>query len=233
MRLAGIVLLGLIVATASWAEEGAEPPTISLDVTNGNVHEALALIARQAGLNISVDARVKGVVTVGLRDVSPLEALRVIASAVGARVREDGEVYVVEPKPLPHERQTALPVPTAPRIIAPAAAPATGDIPVGNEEVIRVIHLTYADPALIATAFGGNVIGGNMGMMGGSPFHPRGGGYGGGRGYGRSSGYGNYGGYGGGQGRGGGYGYGGGYDGVYGGGNGGSSRVGSGGYGGY
>ena len=233
MRFAGIVWLGLALAAGAWAEEGDRPQTISLDITNGNVHEALALIARQGGLNISVDSKVTGVVTAGLRDVTPAEALDAIASSVGARVRQDGDIYVVEPKPLPHVRPAA-PALGPPMAVAPVGR-ATADIPVGDGEVIRVIHLEYADPALIATAFGGNVVGGDASMMGGTPFHQRGG-YGRGGGYGQSSGYGDYGGYGSGYGSGGGYGrrsgyggYGGGYDGAYGGG----SRVGTWGYGGY
>ncbi len=234
-RLAGIALLGLVFthAPTSWAAEGDTPPTISLDITNGNVHEALALIARQGGLNISVDARVTGVVTAALRDVTPVEALGVIASGVGARVRQDGDIYIVEPKPLPHERPRALPAAPTPAVVPPtgaaplAAAPATraGDIPVGDEQVIRVLHLQYADPALIAAVFGGTVVGGNAAMLGAGPFHQRGG-YS--QGYSRSGRSGDYGGYGSGYGYGG-YGSRGGYDRGYGG----ASRLGTSGYGGY
>jgi hypothetical protein len=228
MRLVGIALCGLVIVAGVWAEDEA-PPTITVDITNGDVHEALAAIARQGGLNISVNAKVKGVVTAALRDVTPEEALRTIAGAVGARVRQDGEVYIVEPKPLPHERPRTPSI--AGNVVAPArtGGAATGDIPVGDGEVIRVIHLRYADPALLGAAFGGGIVGSGAGMMGGSPFHPRGGR--GGGGYGRSSGYGNTGGYGGGYGsrRGGSGGFGGGYDGWNGGG---GSRVGQPGFGG-
>jgi hypothetical protein len=83
--------------------------------------------------------------------VTPAEALRVIASAVGARVRQDGDIYVVEPKPLPHERPHA-PALGSPAVVTPAptaAATATGDIPVGNEQVIlpEIELVAYPDLA--------------------------------------------------------------------------------------
>jgi hypothetical protein len=157
-------------------------------------------------------------VTASLRDVSPAEALRVIAGAVGARVREDNGIYIVEPKPLPAERPrtgltgvggAAVAPPDGAAGSASAGSSSAGSAAVGNDEVIRLIKLKYADPAMIAAAFGGTVVGGGSGMYGGSPFHQRGsgynnwggsrgGGYGGfGGGYGGSGGRGGYGGWGG------------------------------------
>jgi len=248
MRLTGLFLLLALVAcaTVAWAGQGDEPGRISVDVTNGNVHDILSMIAKQAGLNLAIDAKVTGTVTVALRDVTPDEALRVVASAAGARVRQDGEVYVVEPKPLPAERPRTPSLATAgATVVAPtAAAPVTGagtsaTVDSGDEQVIRVIKLKYADPAMIADAFGGGAVGSGTATLGGSPFGQRGGygGYGGGYGGygGYGGGYGGYGGYGGGYGgNGGGYGGYGGYGGgrrTHGGGYGG--RLGTFGYNGY
>lgn len=226
MKLIGALLVGLVVVTASasWAEEVKQDQRISLTITNGDVHDALAMIAKQAGLNISVDAKVRGTVTASLRDVTPAEALRVIAGAVGARVREDNGIYIIEPKPLPAERPrpgglagvgggAVVPPAGGGAGAASAGSSTAGSVVLDDEEIIRVIKLKYADPAMIAAAFGGTVVGGSSGMLGGSPFHQGGSGYngwgggggryGGSRGYGRSGGYGDNGGWSGSRGRGG------------------------------
>jgi len=240
MKLSGALLAGLLasVAAVGWAEEGDKDQRISLSITNGDVHDALAMIAQQSGLNISVDSKVRGTVTASLVDISPAEALRVIAGAVGARVRDDNGVYVVEPKPLPAERPRTAPAGAGGALVVPpggatagataAGASTAGSVAVGDGEVIRVIKLKYADPALIAAAFGGTVIG-SSGMLGGSPFH-QGGGRGGRNGSrGGYGGYGSSGGYGGSGGRSGSSGWRG-ADSLY---SGGGSRGGAWGYGGY
>jgi hypothetical protein len=244
MRLIGAVILGLLVAcgVAAWAGDGNAAKTISISVTNGDVHDVLALIAKQGDLNISVDAKVKGTVTVALRDVAPDEALKVVASAVGARVRQDGGVYVIDPKPLPAQRPETAPAGGGGATVVPPGtgtgvtnASASGTASSGDEQIIRVLKLNYIDGAMIAAMFGGGVIGGNVQAFGGSPYG-QGGGYGGGYG-GYGGGYGGRGnggrwGYGGGNGNGYGTGYGGGFGNGYGSGSG-SQLRGWGGYGGF
>jgi len=230
MKRVGWLLLGLslVFATAACADD--EEPRVSISVTDANVHEVLALIAKQAGLNISVDANVRGSVTVSLRDVTAQQALDTVAAAAGARVREDQGTYYIEPKPLPPERPQAPRTPVGGSTVLPpgssAGTSASGGITAAEEDrvVTRLIQLNYADAAMLAQAFGGGVIGSGLGFTG-SPFRQGGGrggygGYGGGQGYGGGRGYGNSGGYGSGRGsrRGGGYSGGGGGDWMYGGG---------------
>ena len=212
--------LFLALVGAAWAGDEQPAVRISLEVKDADVQTVLMSIAQQAGLNLSVSQDVHGRVTVALKDLPAEEALKAVASAAGARVLKDGEVYVVDLKPLPPQRQPASGGGTAPAgavIIGPSgkAGATSGQTSAGDEEIIRVIHLKYADPAMIALAFGGSVIGGYAGGFGGlGGFGGPGGGYGNrGGGYGGNGWNGGFGGSGGGFG-----GYGGGLGGYGGGG---------------
>ncbi len=207
-KLAILGIVGLLAGTAitAWAGDEGQPARISLDVRDADVQTVLTSIAKQAGLNLVVAQGVRGTVTVAIVDMAPEEALKAVAAAVGARVIQDGDVYKVDPKPLPPERRPSAPanLPSGqPGIVAPpgqAGATTAQDATAQDHEVIRVIKLQYADPAMIAQAFGGSVIGGmysqGQGPLGGSGrggYGGSGGGYGG-RGGGNGGGYGNYGG---------------------------------------
>jgi len=199
-----IVPLLLALIGAAWAGDEEPAARISLEVKDADVQTVLMQIAQQAGLNLSVNQDVRGRVTVTLKDLPAEEALRTVASAVGARVLKDGDVYVVDLKPLPPQRQPASAGQSSQVgavVVGPAgkADATSGQTSIGNEEIIRVIQLKYADPAMIALAFGGSVIGGYASGFGGS------GGFGG-RGGGNRGGYGSAGGYGGYSGLGGGFG---------------------------
>ncbi len=218
-KVAGLfVVIALGAACMAVAQE--EAARVTLDATDADVHTLLSTIAQKAGLNLSVGAEVRGNVTVSLKDVTPAQAIKVIAKAAGAVARLDGEIYVVEPKPLPHVRDPRPAIPS----IDPRIRPPTRDVQVGtvvpndtdddapDAVLLRVIKLNHTDPALIASMFGGIAIGGYMsssglGNRGGGGYGNQGGGYGGrgGGGGGRGNRGGGYGGRGGGGG-GGGYG---------------------------
>lgn len=217
-RLAAALVFCLALGlAAAWPAEDEEPGRITLDVTDADVHTVLSTIAKQAGLNVSVSADVRGRVTVALRNVTPEVALQTVAKAAGARFRLDGEVYVIDSQPLPPTRPATKPA-TRPAPIAVAPAPAKPVVPAADpgpvsaqdpdREIVRVIKLNYLDPSMVAQLMGGSVLGSGVSAMG-SPYHNlqrggRGGGYGryGGGGYG---GYGGSPSYGGGYGRSGGY----------------------------
>jgi len=220
-KLATLILAATLVAPAAavWAADEQPAARISLDVRDADVKTVLTGIAKQGGLNLTVAQDVQGTVTVAIVDMTPAQALKTVAEAAGARVILDDNVYKVDHKPLPPERRPTVGAPATPapagRILAPTAQGNVGTGPAAaadqkDQVVLRVIKLKYADPAMIAAAFGGSVLGGMYSQANSPLGNMSGGGQGGygGGGNGGSGGYGG-GGYGGGYGRsgsGGGYG---------------------------
>lgn len=206
-----VVALGLV--GAAWAADDEAPARISLDVTDADIHTVLSTIAKQTGLNIGVSDQVRGTVTVALRDVTPETALQIVAKAAGARLQRDGEVYFIEPQPLPPTRPEVRPATQpVPKTVAPPARPTEigeagpDTVPIGkageDREVVSVIRLQHTDPSVIAQLLGGGVVGSGVSPIGRGYHHLRGGGrpgsygrYGGYGGYGNYGGYGSYGGY--------------------------------------
>ncbi|MGQ9732551.1 MAG: hypothetical protein ACUVX8_14920 [Candidatus Zipacnadales bacterium] len=183
MVLTTLVGMTVVYGAVAGAADNNDAGRISLSVTDGNVHDVLSMIAQQAGLNLTVDQRVQGNVTVSLHDLTAEAALEVVAKAAGARVRREGDVYIVEPVPPPATREQASITGHGGVMLPPART--EGDIPtLGSDDatvtlsdgkVIRIIKLKYADPAMMAQLFGGNLVGGAL-FTYGSPFHHRSGG---------------------------------------------------------
>lgn len=62
---------------------------ISLTAINANVRDILPALAAQAGVSLIMSPAVKGRISVYLRDVSPLDALRAVINEAGLVVGED------------------------------------------------------------------------------------------------------------------------------------------------
>lgn len=62
---------------------------ISLTATNANVRELLPLLAAQAGISLVMTPDVKGRISVYLRDITALDALRAVINEAGLVVGED------------------------------------------------------------------------------------------------------------------------------------------------
>ena len=193
-----IAVAGALLLPGTAMAEDKEPVRVTLDVTDADVQTVLTTIAKQGGLSITISDQVRRNVTVALGNIAAPEALKIVAGAAGARVRLDGEVYVVEPKPLPPTRTVREPAAprSTPRVTGPDTTTVTNtDVAIGDDgEVIRKIKVMYSDPELLAAMFGGTSIGSRY-RQGGTPFGRSSGRYGhGGRNSGRSYNGGGYGG---------------------------------------
>jgi len=215
-----VAVAGALLLPGTAMAEDKEPARITLDVTDADVQTVLTTIAKQGGLSITISDQVRRNVTVALGNIAAPEALRIVARAAGARVRLDGEVYVIDSKPLPPTRTVRQPTtpPSTPKVTGPTTTTITNtDVPIGDDgEVIRKVKVMYSDPEMLAAIFGGTSIGSRY-RQGGTPFGRSsgryghggrnsggrnsgggysGGGYGGSRGYGTDGGNrsGNYGG---------------------------------------
>ena len=93
-----IVLVGLIGFTLPLTH--AQTESISsridmLDLKNTDVNDVLKLVSQKSGINIVATSAVKGRVTVYLKDVDVLEALRIIVSANEWAFVKEGEIIKV------------------------------------------------------------------------------------------------------------------------------------------
>lgn len=90
-RIAATVLL------AAWSVVGAIAGTpISIDARDADISDAIALIARQSGLNIVADGSVKARrITFRLHDVDPDTALATLARAFDLQTQRDGNIVFV------------------------------------------------------------------------------------------------------------------------------------------
>ena len=220
----------------------AQDENMTLEVMDAEVRVALSLLFRgKPDASFVVESGVQGRVTVNVRNVTWNVALRSIVNSAGLDYEVQDNVYYIRPKAPPAAPSvTGTYTPTYERPTSPPTTSRTYSTttaaPTGARPKIHLITVKYADPAELASLFGGVVVSYSYGAGGlGSSAYGIGGvtgigGYGGG-GYG-GGGYGG-GGYGGGGYGGGGYG-GGGYGGLggYGGGGIGGYGGGIGGYGG-
>ncbi len=184
--LAILCLGGLLLAAAPLAaqEEGTlEGKTVSLDLRDVTIRDAVHQLALQAGIDYIFADEPKGTVTLTLPDTPAESALRSVLAAGDMTWRLEDGVYVIENKPAPETEWVPGPKPTyqtppAPPTYAPgptaAPGPATG---AGDELIIRKIPVKHADPAEIAMIFGGSVIPSAQGMLmrAGGGMGPRGG----------------------------------------------------------
>jgi hypothetical protein len=90
-----------------------EPPgskriRVTIEFSETDVHEAIAAVAKIAGVNIRVDPRVKGKVTLTLKDMPWRDALKAVAKAAKAGVvtGKDGTLRVVPAQAVSHHRST-------------------------------------------------------------------------------------------------------------------------------
>lgn len=70
---------------------------ISIDLRQAHVHDVLRLLAAEGEMNVVVDPRVGGRVTMRLRDVTIEEALFAVLQAVGAGMERKGEIVTIAP----------------------------------------------------------------------------------------------------------------------------------------
>ncbi len=71
---------------------------IDVDLASADVHDALRILADAAGLALVVSDDVSGTVDLTLRDVDPIEAMRIVAETHGALVEVRGGVVHVTPR---------------------------------------------------------------------------------------------------------------------------------------
>lgn len=76
------------------AEDASEPP-ISLNVNQMEVHDVLRLIAEQANLNIIIDKRIEGEITLRVKDASLWQVLEVILSGTGFTYQKKNEIIII------------------------------------------------------------------------------------------------------------------------------------------
>jgi len=236
-----LAFAAVVALTAAWtapapAQSIEPPPTVTLQLTDAPLHQALTLLFKDSGRQFQLERGATGSVNAVLNDVPWEVALRMVLEAQGLSYRIQDNVYIVGPKP-------ATPVDAPPRE-PPAYERESGvegkprvSVPGSEAKKVEVIKIQHNDPAMLAAIFGGESVGF---LYGGAGLGTYGiGGYGYGAGYGGyGQGYGGYGGYGqqryGGYGGYGGYGQGyGGYGTGYGGYGGFGGGGGYGGYGGY
>ena len=199
-------MLLLLGAVAVYAAE--EQPTVSLEFKDADIRDVIETLGRETGLNFVVDPRVRGPVTVTLRDVTVEQALKLILDAHGYTYTVEDGVYLIKPK----ERQVAPPVPQVTPTLQTARPPAvrrplrTREAPETEpqeapEEKMRpaLIQPRNQDAPVLAMLLGGMPLYYTMlNPYGGGGYGGFGGGYGGYGGFG-----GGFGGFGGGFGRGG------------------------------
>ena len=92
----------IVVRAAPAAPAAREPSaeTISLSLRDADLVEVLRSFARLGGFNLVVDPRVKGTVTVELRDVRWQHALAVILRTHGLAAEIDGRIVAIRPLPI-------------------------------------------------------------------------------------------------------------------------------------
>ncbi len=210
-----MVLSTLLVAGTAGAQDDAKFSVQFADTALSKVLEAFKRFNPSFAYTLPPGAENKRI-TAALVDVNVDEALTIVLGQVNLRFVKDNNIYSIREKPQRATGRADRPMPQygapifALRPASPtaegagAAATTTPGEGVGAEEderanlPIRLLKIRYADPAMISTLFGGEVIyGGEESMTGG-------GGGGGGRGGGGRGGGRGGGSYGGGGGRGGG-----------------------------
>ena len=75
MRHIGFAFMFLLLAGACWAQGTAQPATVSLQLSDVDITQALTTLSQQGGMAIVGDATVKGKVSCSLSGVSAQEAL--------------------------------------------------------------------------------------------------------------------------------------------------------------
>ena len=68
---------------------------MTLNVLDSDLRQTIMLVARNGGLNVSVDDSVKGNISITLNDVEPEKALEIIAKTSGLNLIRDGSIYIM------------------------------------------------------------------------------------------------------------------------------------------
>lgn len=94
----------LVLSTAMFSPVDAqdateEPQTMSLDVKEMDIRDAIRMISKGYNLNIILDKEVTGKVTLHLTDVPIMKGLRSLAESQGLEVRQEGNVYRIGTAP--------------------------------------------------------------------------------------------------------------------------------------
>ena len=90
-----VVALAILFAMAAHAADR----TVTLQLENVPIREAIQDIAEQAKVNIAIDPQIRGRVTANLRDVTPQFALRAVLDQIGATYSEErGVIRIVRAK---------------------------------------------------------------------------------------------------------------------------------------
>lgn len=74
-------------------------PLVDVSFQAAPLREVFRLLSDAAGINVIVDDGVTGTVSIDLRDVRPLDAMRAIAEAHGAVLETSGQTVLVRPAP--------------------------------------------------------------------------------------------------------------------------------------
>ncbi|MFA4992041.1 MAG: secretin N-terminal domain-containing protein, partial [Candidatus Omnitrophota bacterium] len=93
--LACFIILFFLFSGAAPAVPADDPDLISLDLKGMDIRDVLKILAQKSGLNIVADSDVKGVVTLYLKDVSPMDALNIVVTINNLGYVESGALIRV------------------------------------------------------------------------------------------------------------------------------------------
>src|SRR5271155_3265967 len=94
--LVALVALGAVVVESRRAQGDDATKPIDVDVTDKDVSEVIADIAKKAGKNVAVEKGIHDKVTVQLNQVSWRDAIDFLAKRAGCKVEEQGPALVVK-----------------------------------------------------------------------------------------------------------------------------------------
>lgn len=107
-RIAAMALASLAVVALARAAQPLPRTRITLEVQRADVHDVLRLLCDDAGINLVLDDRVQGQVTLQLRQVRWDQALAVVLQSKGLGSVWDGAILRVAPQAvLQAEREQA------------------------------------------------------------------------------------------------------------------------------
>jgi len=187
--------VSVIPVAGAYAQAAAPADTVSLDLRDAPVRQALEQLFRNAGKNYSIDSNIQGYVTLKVTDQPFDTALRLLMRSSNPPLTYDptNGIYQVRQRAVPSPYGDGMAPPSAPPSMTPeGGTPGTTTKP----GVLRkMAPLIYQDSAALAVMFGGSVLpvefgrnsnsngggnslgGGTNGNFGGNSF---GGGFGGG-----------------------------------------------------
>ena len=140
----GIALLLVLAVAVGYADSAATTTTtkpseklITLQVTNTPVIDVIDLLFSQAGYNYTVESGVSGNITLKLKGVKFVDALKSLAEGADLTYKVNDGRYIISAKPKPK-----------PVVVAGSTSPET-DLPLGHPDIIPDDDLGpifYGDP---------------------------------------------------------------------------------------